>query len=155
VRPDLAQSAKSAGAPDKQATVRPASATIGRRGGTPSTPADLGYQPGMTIESLIEVAVERAVSRVLGPHLHRLQTCEPMVFTVAQTAEVLQLSEDTIGRLVRRGVLSRVPHLDGKVLIPRQAVVRLVADQSASQPAAEPSTDGSPASNRSMRSAAC
>jgi excisionase family DNA binding protein len=135
--------------------VRPASATIGRRGGTASAPPDLDYRPGMTIESLIEVAVERAVSRVLRPHLHRLQMCEPMVFTVAQTAEVLQLSEDTIGRLVRRGVLPRVPHLDGKVLIPRQAVVRLVADQSPDQLAAEPSTDGSPASSRSMRSAAC
>jgi hypothetical protein len=56
---------------------------------------------------------------------------------------------------VRRGVLPRVPHLDGKVLIPRQAVVRLVQDQSADQPAAEPSTDDSPLSNRSMRSAAC
>lgn len=143
------------GAPDKQAGVRPASATIGRRGGTASAPSELGYQPAMTIESIIEIAVERAVSRVLGPHLHRLQMCEPMVFTVAQTAEVLQLSEDTIGRLVRRGVLPRVPHLDGKVLIPRQAVVRLVQDQSADQPAAEPSTDDSPLSNRSMRSAAC
>jgi len=109
----------------------------------------------MTIDSLIEVAVERAVSRVLGPHLHRLQMCEAMVFTVAQTAQVLQLSEDTVGRLVRRGVLPRVPHLDGKVLIPRQAVVRLVGDQPADQPAAESSTDGSPASNRSIRSAAC
>lgn len=135
--------------------MRPASATIGRRGGTASAPPDLDYRPGMTIESLIEVAVERAVSRVLGPHLHRLQMCEPMVFTVAQTAEVLQLSEDTIGRLVRRGVLPRVPHLDGKVLIPRQAVLRLVAEQSAAQPADEPSIDGSPDSNRSMRSAAC
>jgi excisionase family DNA binding protein len=74
-----------------------------------------------------------------------------MVFTVSQAAQVLQVSEDTIGRLVRRGVLPRVPHLDGKVLIPRQAVVRLVADQ----PAAEPSTEGSPVSNRSIRSAAC
>jgi hypothetical protein len=56
---------------------------------------------------------------------------------------------------VRRGVLPRVPHLDGKVLIPRQAVVRLVAEQSPDQPAAELSTDGSPVSNRSIRSAAC
>jgi excisionase family DNA binding protein len=77
--------------------------------------------------------VERAINRLLEPHLRRLQSCSPAVYTVHQAAEVLQVSEDTIGRLVRRGVLHRVPHLDGKVLIPRQAVARLVdeADDSA------------------------
>jgi excisionase family DNA binding protein len=82
-------------------------------------------QPG-SIEALVEAAVERAINRLLEPHLRRLQTCSPAVYTVHQAAEVLQVSEDTIGRLVRRGVLHRVPHLDGKVLIPRQAVARLV-----------------------------
>jgi excisionase family DNA binding protein len=60
--------------------------------------------------------------------MRRLQPCSPAVYTVHQAAEVLQVSEDTIGRLVRKGVLPRVPHLEGKVLIPRQAVARLVDD---------------------------
>jgi excisionase family DNA binding protein len=50
---------------------------------------------------------------------------------VAQAAVVLQVSEDTIARLVRRGVLARVPHLDGKVLIPRASVAELLSDGSA------------------------
>jgi predicted site-specific integrase-resolvase len=49
-----------------------------------------------------------------------------MVFTAAQAAVALQLSEDTVWRLVKRGVLPRVPHLEGKLLIPREAVSRLV-----------------------------
>jgi excisionase family DNA binding protein len=142
---------RSASARPKPVATRARSEAIARRDETALATPDLEYRSAMTIESLIEVAVQRAVSRVLGPHLQRLQMCEPMVFTVSQAAQVLQVSEDTIGRLVRRGVLPRVPHLDGKVLIPRQAVVRLVADQ----PAAEPSTEGSPVSNRSIRSAAC
>jgi excisionase family DNA binding protein len=82
-----------------------------------------------SIESLVEAAVERAITRVLEPHLRRLQPCSPAVYTVSQAAEVLQVSDDTIGRLVRRGVLPRVPHLDGKVLIPRRAVASLIDDQ--------------------------
>jgi excisionase family DNA binding protein len=70
--------------------------------------------------------VERAINRLLEPHLRRLHSCSPAVYTICQAAEVLQVSEDTIGRLVRNGVLPRVPHLDGKVLIPRQAMARLV-----------------------------
>jgi excisionase family DNA binding protein len=79
-----------------------------------------------TIEALVEAAVERAINRVLEPHLRRLQACSPAVYTVSQAADVLQVSDDTIGRLVRKGLLPRVPHLDGKVLIPRQAVARLI-----------------------------
>jgi excisionase family DNA binding protein len=80
-----------------------------------------------SIEMCIETAVERAVERCLGPYLRRICEPEPAVYTVAQTAVVLQVSEDTIGRLVRRGVLHRVPHVGGKVLIPRAAVDELLA----------------------------
>jgi excisionase family DNA binding protein len=83
--------------------------------------------PVSSIEVCIEDAVERAVERFLGPYLRRICEPEPAVYTVAQTAVVLQVSEDTIARLVRRGVLHRVPHVGGKVLIPRTAVDELVA----------------------------
>jgi excisionase family DNA binding protein len=86
--------------------------------------------PAGSIEALVEAAVERAINRVLEPHLRRLQTVTPAVYTVGQAAEVLQVSDDTISRLVRRGILPRVPHLDGKVLIPREAVTLLIAGAS-------------------------
>ena len=69
-------------------------------------------------------AVERAVERFLGPYLRRICEPEPAVHG-GQTAVVLQVSEDTIARLVRR-VLHRVPHVGGKVLIPRTAVDELL-----------------------------
>ena len=80
------------------------------------------------IEALIEEVIERAVERLLGPNLRRICEPEPAVYTVAQAAVVLQVSEDTIARLVRRGVLHRVPHVGGKVLIPRAAVDELLTD---------------------------
>jgi excisionase family DNA binding protein len=83
--------------------------------------------PVSSIEVCIEDAVERAVERILGPYLRRICEPEPAVYTVAQTAVVLQVSEDTIARLVRRGVLHRVPHVGGKVLIPCAAVDELIA----------------------------
>ncbi|MGH9073678.1 MAG: helix-turn-helix domain-containing protein [Acidimicrobiales bacterium] len=81
-----------------------------------------------SVEALIEAAVERAVRQVLGPHLHKLASCEPAVYTVSQAAQVLQVSEDTVGRMVRRGALPRVPLVDGKVLIPRRALDRLTKE---------------------------
>jgi excisionase family DNA binding protein len=87
------------------------------------------------IERLLEEVVERAVERSLGPYLRRICEPEPAVYTVAQAAVVLQVSEDTIARLVRRGVLSRVPHVDGKVLIPRISVDELVGRPVAPRPA--------------------
>ncbi len=111
-----------------------------------------------SIETLIETAVERAVRRSFGPYLHRLSACEPAVYTVAQAAEVLQVSEDTIGRMVRRGVLPRVPHVGGKVLIPRRALDRLVGapglGQAAPADEAAGTAAGDPLSRRSIRSAA-
>ena len=82
--------------------------------------------PPRTIDELVEDAVDRAVTRLLAPYLRRLAQPEPAVYTVAQAAIVLQVSDDTISRLVRRGALPRVPHLDGKVLIPRRAVETLI-----------------------------
>lgn len=97
----------------------------------PSLPGEgLPPRPG-SIEGQIEEAVERAIGRVLRPYLARLAQPEPAVLTVAQAAIVLQVSEDTIGRLVRRGVLERVPYLDGKVLIPRRSIEDLIAGASA------------------------
>jgi excisionase family DNA binding protein len=83
--------------------------------------------PVWSIEARIEEAVERAVERSLGPYLRRICDPEPSVYTIAQAAVVLQVSEDTVARLVRRGVLHRVPHVGGKVLIPRVTVDELVA----------------------------
>jgi excisionase family DNA binding protein len=113
----------------------------------------------LSIEGLIEAAVERAIRCSLGPYLHRLSACEPAVYTVAQSAEVLQVSEDTIGRMVRRGVLPRVPHVGGKVLIPKRALHRLIegSELAHTAPAAEDATAaeaGDPRSSRSIRSAA-
>jgi excisionase family DNA binding protein len=120
--------------------------------GGPATPA-------VSVENLIEVAVERAIRRSLGPYLHRLSAHPAAVYTVAQSAAVLQVSEDTIGRMVRRGVLPRVPHVGGKVLIPKRALDRLIdapeIDQAA--PAVEGEAalaTGEPRSNRSISSAA-
>jgi excisionase family DNA binding protein len=77
------------------------------------------------MEELIGAAVERAVRRSLAPLLGRLSGPVPAVYTVSQAAEVLQVSEGTVSRLVRRGVLPRVPHVAGKVLIPKHALDRL------------------------------
>lgn len=109
------------------------------------------------MEALIEAAVERAIARSLGPYLGRLSVCEPAVYTVAQAAEVLQVSEDTIGRIVRRGVLPRVPHVGGKILIPRRALDRLIESAEASPEKAFVRTDppiGTPLRRRSNHSVA-
>jgi excisionase family DNA binding protein len=109
------------------------------------------------MDALIEAAVERAIGRSLGPHLSRLSVCEPAVYTVAQAAEVLQVSEDTVGRIVRRGVLPRVPHVGGKILIPRRALDRLIESAEASPEKASVRADppiGTPLRRRSNRSVA-
>jgi excisionase family DNA binding protein len=109
------------------------------------------------MEVLIEAAVERAIGRSLGPYLSRLSVCEPAVYTVAQAAEVLQVSEDTVGRIVRRGVLPRVPHVGGKILIPRRALDRLIESAEASPEKASIRADppnGTPLRRRSKHSVA-
>ena len=42
--------------------------------------------PAVSVEELIEVAVERAIRRSLGPHLRHLTAPQPLVYTVAQSA---------------------------------------------------------------------
>lgn len=121
--------------------------------------ADRPATPAVSVENLIEVAVERAIRRSLGPYLHRLSAHQPAVYTVAQGAEVLQVSEDTIGRMVRRGVLPRVPHVGGKVLIPKRALDELIETRQVAQAAptfdrAADSVTREPRSNRSISSAA-
>ena len=120
---------------------------------------DDGPRATIGIEALIEAAVERAIRRSFGPYLHRLSACEPAVYTVAQSAEVLQVSEDTVGRMVRRGVLPRVPHVGGKVLIPTRALDRLIEAPAFAQtaPVVEDTTASEavdPRSRRSISSAA-
>lgn len=115
--------------PDRAAVPRQGGAT-----GPASRPQRLvsstdSSRPGATIEDQIEAAVERALQRMLGPYLAKLCAPEPAVYTVAHAAVVMQVSEDTVSRLVKRGVLPRVPHLDGKVLIPRAAVQKLVTGE--------------------------
>ncbi len=100
--------------------------------------ADAGKPTAGSIEAMIEQAVVRAFEASLGPYVHRLAQPEPVVFTAAQVASVLQVSEDTVWRLVKRGVLPRVPHVDGKLLIPKEAVKRLVSPP---DPAAESEAD--------------
>jgi len=87
-----------------------------------------------SIEELIERAVARTIEGLLEPYLTRLSKPEPLVYTVSQAAEVLQVSTDTIGRMVKRGVLDRVPYLDGKTLIPRVSIEDLVAGAGSDRP---------------------
>lgn len=91
--------------------------SVPRRSAQPSTGS---------IEQLVEAAVTRAVILLLEPYLYRLSEPEPLVYTVAQAAAILQVSPDTVSRLIRRGVLDRVPHIDGKQLIPKRSVEELV-----------------------------
>lgn len=124
-----------------------------RPSGNGALPAHPGSTPSGTLEELIASAVERAVQQVIGPHLRKLSGPEPVVYTVAQAAIVLQVSQDTVSRLVKRGVLPRVPHLDGKVLIPRCSVTELIESGLADVRSGQPEVR-SPASIRSMSSAA-
>ncbi len=82
--------------------------------------------PTGTIEQLVEAAVIRAIEVSFEPYLARLSEPEPLVYTVAQAATILQVSPDTVSRLIRRGVLDRVPHIDGKQLIPKRSLEELV-----------------------------
>jgi excisionase family DNA binding protein len=81
-----------------------------------------------SIDEMVEQAVVRSIEAALKPYLVKLAEPEPLVYTVSQVAMVLQVSTDTVSRLVKRGVLPRVPHLDGKTLIPKSSVVELLTE---------------------------
>jgi excisionase family DNA binding protein len=72
-------------------------------------PAEAPYPGASSLEQLIEAAVERAVLRSITPLLRRPSAPTPAVDTLSQAAELLQVSQDTVSRMVRRGVLPRVP----------------------------------------------
>jgi excisionase family DNA binding protein len=102
------------------------STRAGRRSAAPilSTNRD----PVGVIDAAIERVVAHAVAQA-AERFHQAALSPPsLVFTVAQAAEALQVSSDTINRLIKKGNLSKVPHVDGKTLIPRQSVERLIAE---------------------------
>lgn len=80
---------------------------------------------------MLAAVVERAVERAVESMVRQLRQPEPLVYTVHQAAHALQVSPDTVGRMIRRGTLLKVPHLDGRVLIPRVAVEALIHETSA------------------------
>jgi excisionase family DNA binding protein len=128
----------------RTAVTQPTDKPAGR--GNPSTPS---------MEELIEAAVERAMGRALSHYIVRAGRPSPAVYTVSQAAEVLQVSEDTVGRMVRRGVLPRVPYVGGKVLIPRQALDRMTrVPQEPEEPEEDSASSDEPQSKRSIISAA-
>ena len=106
-----------------------------------------------TIEAIVEQVVAQTITQLLQPYLVRLQRPEPLVFTVAQAAEVLQLSSDSVTRLVKRGVLARVPHIDGKLLIPRSSVADLVSGAATNDSADDTTVRHLPERLSDMRSA--
>lgn len=116
--------------PDRSVVARPTATT--------SMSARPAQAATGSIEQLVEAAVIRALERLLEPYLLRLAEPEPLVYTVAQAAAILQVSPDTVSRLIRRGVLERVPHVDGKQLIPKRSLEDLVAG------AGEPGDDECP-----------
>ena len=52
----------------------------------------------------------------------------PLAYTTAQVADLLQVSPDTVQRLVKKGALRPVPHLTGKIRIPVAELERFMAD---------------------------
>jgi excisionase family DNA binding protein len=80
----------------------------------------------VSLEAAIEKVVSGAVERALAPYLRRLADPEPLVYSVPETAHVLRTSTTTVRRLIDEGVLPTVPHMGQRLVVPRQAVVRLV-----------------------------
>lgn len=80
----------------------------------------------MDLDAAIQQTVREAVRAELGPYLRRLADPEPLVYSVPEAAHVLRTSTKTVRKLVDDKVLPVVPHIEGRVLIPRAAVVQLV-----------------------------
>lgn len=87
----------------------------------------------MTIEEQITEAVRAA----LEPYLARLAEPEPLVYSVPEAAKVMRTSTNTIRRLVGDGHLPIVPHMNGRVLIPRVAL-RAFVNGDAQEPRPSP-----------------
>jgi len=107
--------------------------------------------PRQSLDEIVEAAVTRSIEQLLQPYLVKLQAPEPLVYTVGQAADVLQVSTDTVGRLVKRGLLVRVPHLDGKLLIPKSAVEEFIGGDSPQHEGPEVALNPGPASRRKSR----
>ena len=113
---------------------------------------------------VLQIVGERLVAAAgQSDTVARLDGDEFLVLTEDVYKRQLQVSEDTIGRMVRRGVLPRVPHVGGKVLIPKRALERLIEAPELAQvaPVAEDRAEDRPApeavdprSSRSISSAA-
>ena len=80
----------------------------------------------MSLDGAIQAVVVEAVREALAPYLRRLAEPEPLVYNVAEAAQVLSTSTNTVRRMIERGILPVVPHMGHRVVIPRTAVVRLV-----------------------------
>lgn len=80
----------------------------------------------MSLEGAIQAVVVEAVREALAPYVRRLAEPEPLVYNVAEAAQVLSTSTNTVRRMIERGVLPVVPHMGHRVVIPRSAVARLV-----------------------------
>lgn len=80
----------------------------------------------MNLDESIHKVVAGAVEAALRPYLRRLSDPEPLVYSVPEAAHVLRTSPNTVRRLLEDGVLPTVPHMGHRVLIPRDAVQRLV-----------------------------
>ena len=80
----------------------------------------------MSLDGAIQAVVVEAVREALAPYVRRRAEPEPLVYNVAETAQVLSTSTNTVRRMIERVVLPVVPHMGHRVVIPRSAVVRLV-----------------------------
>jgi excisionase family DNA binding protein len=80
----------------------------------------------VTLDAAIRTAVVEAIGEALAPYIRRLADPEPLVYSVREAALVLSTSTTTVRRLIDEGVLPVVPHMGHRVVVPRQAVLRLV-----------------------------
>lgn len=80
----------------------------------------------------IDDRIIAAVHEALDPYIKRLAQPEPLVCSVTEAARLLCTSTNTIRRLVNDDVLPIVPHMGGRILIPRRALHHLV-DSAAKQ----------------------
>jgi excisionase family DNA binding protein len=88
----------------------------------------------VSLDAAVEQAVAAALEKALGRYLRRLSDPEPLVYSVREAAHVLATSTTTVRRLVDDGVLPTVPHMGQRIVIPRIAVVDLVASRGAAAP---------------------